>query len=127
MKNELSNKKVIFGLTLFFLIMLLPMLYFKYKESNRNALLKFSKYNWGILIDKYSLVRGGKYIKILHYINGEKIESDEYNPKVCYGELEIGDTVFISYSVKDLKVVQLESCHWSRKKHWELIGRPVSK
>lgn len=94
-----------------------------YRDSQKEKALMKSKYNFAVVSDKYHASRLGNYIEVYHFINGKIIDSERFDPKHCYGQVNIGDTVLIKYAIDKPEIVELESCYWNREKYEKLIGR----
>ena len=119
------NKKLYTVLGVFVIIVILigPTLWHWYKDGKKESLLENDKYNWGILEEKYTVTRGGDYFKISHFVDGNRIVTDDFRPAQCYNKIHVGDTVFIRYSISNPKVVSVESCYWNPDDHWYQIKK----
>lgn len=117
------------GILLFLSALIIPQVIVYNKERKRDQLLKSSIYNLGIIKDKYKITAGLEdRIIIIHYIDGREIISNSFriDEDKCLPYLHIGDSVLISYSTEDPKIVTLKDCHWSFEKHMKLIGNVIN-
>ena len=104
------------GVVSFLIIGAFIILYTKTKENKELELLKESNCNWAVVTYKFRDKTGYSRIGIEHTVNKKVFLAREVHiDYACYSIIDIGDTLFIRYSLEEPTVVSLEACYWDRK------------
>ena len=120
--NKFVKKEVFIPIVSMGVFLLSIILFNNFESNQRNQMLDDYSFNYGIVNKKSTLSNGGRWLYLLHNIGGVEYSADGLDVKIdCFKKLKVGDTIFIKYSLKNPKVVEIETCYWNRKTQFEKV------